>query len=156
MVPQLERVASRYGVPVMSSGGFDSVTTKHEVGRKLSDHPTTVLHLGDHDPSGVHIFKSLDEDVGAFAKAYLGEVEFIRLAVTPDQVDFYDLPTAPPKATDRRSFEGLTTQCEALDPSKLAQILEDAITSRLDLEVYEQALEFERECRVELRERLGL
>lgn len=33
MVPQLNRVASRYGIPVRSSGGFDSTTVKHSLGR---------------------------------------------------------------------------------------------------------------------------
>ena len=29
MVPQLVRVAEDYGLPVLSSGGFESVTEKH-------------------------------------------------------------------------------------------------------------------------------
>jgi hypothetical protein len=33
MVPQLERVAEPYGVAVRSSGGFDSTTVKHQLGR---------------------------------------------------------------------------------------------------------------------------
>ena len=36
MVPQLERVAEPYGIPVTSSGGFDSTTTKYFVGRQIA------------------------------------------------------------------------------------------------------------------------
>jgi hypothetical protein len=70
MVPQLERVAEAFGVGVYSSGGFDSLTDKHRIGREWSGAPTTVLHLGDHDPSDVHCFSALEADVIAFAKPY--------------------------------------------------------------------------------------
>ena len=34
----------------------------------LSEFPAAeVLHIGDHDPSGVHVFSSMAEDVQAFA-----------------------------------------------------------------------------------------
>lgn len=155
MVPQLERVARPYGVSVVSSGGFDSVTTKHDQAWKLSDRPTTILHIGDHDPSGVHIFSSLAEDIRAFAEYFDGDIDFIRLAVTPEQVELYDLPTTPAKVTDNRSFAGETVQCEALPPTVLAGIVEDAITFRLDRDAYDAVLEQEKQCRAELRERFA-
>lgn len=60
MVSQLRRVADDYSVQVCSSGGFDSITSKHEIGRSLADEgPLEVLHIGDHDASGVHMFRLL-------------------------------------------------------------------------------------------------
>jgi len=152
MVPQLERVAHKYSVQVVSSGGFDSLTTKHRQGAMLSRHShAKVLHIGDHDPSGVHIFGSLDEDVRAFAENYdHGRIYFERLAVTPEQVDEYSLPTSPAKKTDRRSFTGLTTQAEALDPRVLANIVEKAIMSHMDMDIYNEVLADETEQQKEL------
>jgi hypothetical protein len=72
------------------------------IGRDWAE-PITVLHLGDHDPSGVHCFFALDEDVVAFAEHYGGDIEFIRLAVTEAQAQQYELPSAPAKETDRRA-----------------------------------------------------
>ena len=156
MVSQLRRIASEYSVPVASSGGFDSTTVKHNVGRWLAlIGPATVLHIGDHDPSGVHLFGSLDEDVGAFVDHYGGDAEFIRLAVTPEQIDLYGLPTAPPKATDNRSFQGMTTQAEALDPATLANILKFAIESRLDIDEYTAMLALEKDTKADLRARFS-
>jgi hypothetical protein len=107
-----------------------------------------VLHLGDHDPSGVHVFSSLAEDIEEFAADYGGDVEFVRVAVTPEQTRQYNLPSAPPEATDRRSFEGNETrQCEALDPRILAAILQAAIDERFDRDLYGQVLEEEVETR---------
>lgn len=144
MAPQLERICGPYSIPVYSSGGFDSVTVKHDMARAFARiGRVLVLHIGDHDPSGVHIFGSLDEDVRAFIDEFEGDAEFVRLAVTPDHIDRYALPTAPPKETDRRNFTGETVQAEALPPDVLASILQDAIGGYLDMAVYRQAIETE-------------
>jgi hypothetical protein len=89
MVPQLADVANDYGIPVISSGGFDSVTEKHGLAERISwnGRPVEVLHIGDYDPSGVHTALNLAEDVGAFVEVLGGEAEFTRLAVTPEQIE---------------------------------------------------------------------
>jgi hypothetical protein len=158
MVPQLARVAGDYSVPVFSSGGFDSVTAKHDAAQELALlGAATVLHLGDLDPSGVHMFGSLDEDVRSFLGGLGagGRVDFVRLAVTRDQVDELDLPTSPPKKTDRRSFSGETVQCEAIPPDELARILRAAIVERLDPDVLDAVLAREDRERTRLVEHVS-
>ena len=56
----------------------------------------------------MHLFSSMAEDVEALISdlGLPGEARFIRLAVTPQQVAELELPTAPPKKNDRRSFDG--------------------------------------------------
>jgi hypothetical protein len=156
MAPQLARVANPFGMAVISGGGFDSVTDKHNFARRLIDHdrPTEVLHIGDHDPSGVHMFLAFLEDVKAFTRELGGEARFTRLAVTPAQIHDLRLPTAPPKPGDRRAFNGETCQAEAIAPDDLANILRTAIESRIDLDAYEDVLAREEEVRRELLERL--
>ena len=119
----LARVANAFGVPVLTSGGFDSLTAKHDLARELAAELDTgaraeILHLGDLDPSGEHLFTSLAEDVAAMCESICGaEPAFTRLAVTREQADRLSLPTAPPKPTDKRRFTGETVQCEAIDPA---------------------------------------
>jgi hypothetical protein len=159
MVPQLVRLADPFGIDVCSSGGFDSLTDKHRIAELWAENrqPTTILHIGDHDPSGVHCFSSLAEDIEAFAEHYGGDVEFARLAVTPDQAKQYQLQSAPPKATDRRRFDGQETyQVEALDPRDLAEIARHAIETRLDRALYEGVLVEERRARQDVLSQLGL
>ncbi len=135
MSNQLEQVSKPYGVPVLSSGGFDSLTVKYDLADKFKQHGAVkIFHIGDHDPSGVHIYGSLDEDVKAFMVGSDTNIEFTRLAVTPEHIEQYNLPTAPPKATDKRSFEGQTVQAEALPPDILCGILADALQAEIDLE----------------------
>ena len=155
MVPQLERVAHEYGVPVLSSGGFDSVTDKHDFAQEVADdgRPTEVLHIGDHDPSGAHMFIALAEDVEEFARELGGSVGFTRLAVTPEQISDLDLETQVKKVTDNRAFGSRTTrtcQVEAIAPDVLAQIVREAIQSRIDHKALRRVLAREKRVRREL------
>jgi hypothetical protein len=61
----------------------------------------------------VSMFLAFLEDVEAFTRELGGGAIFTRLAVTPQQIGQYRLPTAPPKATDNRAFSGETCQAEA-------------------------------------------
>lgn len=156
MAPQLARVVDPYGIMVMSSGGFDSLTEKHNFAAELARHdrPTEVLDIGDHDASGVWKLTAYLEDVEAFTRDLGGEATFTRLAVTPQQIATYNLPTAPPKPTDRRAFAGQTCQAEALAPDVLAGILRDAIEARIDRRALDRVLQRERVVRRELVEKL--
>jgi hypothetical protein len=152
MAPQLYRIAEPYGIPVLSAGGFDSLTDKHRLAEQWSRmrQPTTVLRIGDYDPSGASMHVALAEDIGAFAEHYEGEIDFVTVAITPEQARSRDLPSSPPKETDRRGVHFTDTetwQAEALDPNDLAQILEDAILERRDRGIYEAALAEEAEIR---------
>ena len=141
MLPQLDDVAEPYSVRVYSSGGFDSLTAKKDLADRICriGKPTVILHLGDFDPSGVSIFDSVAEDVAAFVETDRPwgtiTVDFERVALTAEQVAEYDLPTAPPKASDTRSkgWEGGTCQLEALPPNVIAEILRSTIERHLDM-----------------------
>lgn len=148
MVPQLERVAREFSAPVYSSGGFDSVTVKHQLASEFASMgDVLVFHIGDHDPSGVHVFGSLDGDIRAFLNNMGGSAEFVRLAVTPDQITAHNLPTSPPKPTDRRVFDGDTVQAEALPPDVLASVVRNAIVSSLDPQALAEVLDLERDAK---------
>lgn len=161
MAPMLARVANPLGVAVLTSGGFDSLTAKHELAQEMAAEfecggRAEVLHLGDLDPSGVHLFSSLAEDVAAMVQELVGaEPQFTRLAVTPAQAEYLALPTAPPKATDRRHFVGETVQCESIAPDVLSDILRSAIEGRRDQGTANGVLRSEAEMRAELLVTLG-
>jgi hypothetical protein len=154
MKPQIEDAVANYGVPVIPAGGFDSTTAKHDLAKALGDNDglTEILHIGDHDPSGGHLFLSMAEDVEQLIAdmGLDGSAEFTRLAVTPEQIERLHLPTSPAKETDDRAFEGATTQAEAIPPDVLAQIVRDAITERLDLAAFNEVLEREKRIRKSL------
>ena len=158
MVPQVARLADPLGITVVSGGGFDSTSSKYEFAGDLGEWPVCeVLHIGDYDVSGVHVFSSLAEDVRAFVadRGFDGEVEFTRLIVTREQIDRFGLQTAPPKATDRRSFDDIeTVQAESLPPDTFAQIITDALNARIDKVALDEVLAREQHIRERLGDRL--
>jgi hypothetical protein len=157
MMPQLSRVCERYSVPVYSCSGFDSLTAKYELAKACAQtydwqgRPTVILHLGDLDPSGVSIYESMREDVLAFVAGDVPRLDadevamFDRIALTRGQVEYYDLTTYAPKASDLRSrrWVGETCQLEALPPDTLARLLVSSIEAELDQETFARAREAE-------------
>jgi hypothetical protein len=156
MAPQLSRVAGHYGIPVSASGGFDSLTAKYDLAVDITrdERPMEVIHIGDHDPSGGHMFVTLMEDVAAFVRDLGGDIIFTRIAVTPPQIAQYNLPTAPAKTTDTRAFHGMTCQAEALAPDVMNSILRSAIERRIDKKQMERIIKRERQERQELLDSL--
>jgi len=112
-----------------------------------------VLHVGDHDPSGLSIYDAAAEDVTALVHDLggWGAVTFRRAAVTEGQIARFDLPEAPPKATDKRGeWVGGTVQAEALTPADLAAELRAAIEAEIDTEALAATLGAEKAERAEL------
>lgn len=148
MVQQLWRVGQDYSIRAYSSSGFDSLTSKKDLADRICEtgKPAFILHLGDYDPSGKNIFESVAEDVQAFVEAdrpnALVNVKFVRVALTAEQVEEYDLPTSPPKATDSRSkrWEGETCQLEALAPDQIAALVKAQIERIVDIPRMQAAL----------------
>jgi len=143
MVPQAAAVAGDYDVITYSAGGFNGLTDKHETAERLARQrkPCIVFHVGDLDPSGLAIVDALAEDVTLMARGIARRrgrdalVQFIRVAVTEDQVAEHGLPTAPQKGSDNRGeWMDETVQCEALPPDVLAATIRAAIEEYTDLD----------------------
>lgn len=160
MMPQMTQASEEWHVPVYSAGGFLSVTATYELAQRLGrdERPLVLLHVGDHDPSGVSIYEALRDDVGAFNDQAGGpQFETVRVAITERQVFEHDLETAPPKASDSRSstWSGITAQAEALPPDMLQRIVRAAIGEYVDADVHAAALRQEAADKLVLREKYG-
>lgn len=154
MAPQLARVADEFSVPVFSAGGFASLTAVRQiVDRAVAPDrtcPTVLLHVGDFDPSGESIFEAMVADAQAFVEADritagIERVEGLRVALTADQVEAHELPTAPAKKTDSRTvrWRGETCQLEALPPDVLARAVREAIAGGDAPGIFENQVEQE-------------
>jgi len=125
--PANPATADLFSLQVIGSGGWDSVTAKHQLARLIAPAlggkpvPVEILHVGDFDKTGRDIYRVLSENVGAFVDAMGGLVSFTRLAVTPEQAA--SLPTG---------FDTDNVQVEAIPPDQLAQIIRDALEARID------------------------
>lgn len=169
-IPMLESITNDYPITLYSTGGFSSVTVTHDIAeRVMSRHvPTIFLHIGDFDPSGESIFKSMSQDVGAFISDELGcdwdeetgqtfntvdddgpDFRPIRVALTREQADDWNLETAPPKASDSRSVNwiGETVQVQAMTEAQMREVVVEALDDYFDhdqLRALEEQAEAER------------
>lgn len=136
LVPMVQGFVDTYALEVISSGGFDSLTIKKQMADRFSGKPGIVLHLGDYDASGEVMFRALEQDVQAFG----GDVEFHRLAVLPEQIEEWNLPTKPAKTkgnTHAAQFTGTeTVELEAIPPERLRRLLDGAIRNVLDMAAF--------------------
>lgn len=143
-------IASYYNVPVFPTRGYSSWSIFHDKFRKVADKypdkPLVMLVLGDYDPSGFDISRDYREKL-----EFLGISPHIveRVALTRDQVIKYQLPPLPMKSKDpraerfRREHGESVVELDALKPSLLRQLLNEAILKYLDMEAFNNDLETE-------------
>jgi hypothetical protein len=173
MIPLLERAVGPYRVPVASCSGFDSLTAKHDLFRgalrRYEEHEqdTVLLHLGDHDPSGWWMHRSMEEDLQAFCEdhAWAPEdlIDLRRVALTPRQIRTLGVIPQPepvkPKGHGKAFIEqGLepAAQLEAVPPDTLSALARQAVESALDLDVLRESWEREAAEREEVQEKLDV
>jgi hypothetical protein len=143
-------VTALYDVPLMVSRGYASPSFLHDAAEAIAelDIPAYIYHLGDFDPSGVNAGEKIEETLRELAPD--AEINFERIAVTPEQIDAWALPTRPTKASDSRApgFGDISVELDAIEPDQLRGLVEDAITRHLPVEqfdVLKAAEESERE-----------
>ena len=117
------------------------------------DVPTYIYHLGDYDPSGVNAGEKIDETLRELAPD--AAIHFERIAVTPEQIRYWRLPTRPTKTSDTRAkgFGKISVELDAIEPARLRQLVEVAIESHFPAHQYgvlKAAEESERSLLLEL------
>lgn len=134
LIGVIERIAHRFRVPYFACRGYASQSEVWRAGQRFLAHnengqAVKILHLGDHDPSGIDMTRDNDDRVQLFTEQ--GDVEVTRLALNMDQVNRYNPPPNPAKLTDKRAtkyikrFGRKSWELDALDPKVI-----DAIVSR--------------------------
>ena len=147
-----------YDVPLMVTRGYPSVSFLHTAAEAIRAQaergkPAHLYYLGDHDPSGVDISRHVEERIREHVPQ--ADLHFERIAVTPEQISAWSLPTRPTKRTDTRSrnFDGGSVEVDAIPPAQLRQLVRDAIEQNIDrraLRVLMAAEESEREMLLDL------
>ncbi len=139
-------------VSLYPCGGFSSITFAHDAAQAMNDaddgRETVIFYVGDYDPAGVLIDVALERELRAHLHNDV-RMRFVRLGITREQVEEYDLPTKPRKAGDRRALQvEYTVEAEAMPANTLRDLLRERIESLLPeraLEVAKVAEEHERE-----------
>ncbi len=136
LVGVLEPTCREFDVPLLAARGYPSGTVLREfVESDLMQCPAQgqvpiILHLGDHDPSGIDMSRDLQVRLSMFAGE---QIDVRRIALTMDQIREQRPPENPAKVTDSR-FEGYekiygkkSWELDALSPAYLADLLRSHI-----------------------------
>lgn len=136
LVGAIESVCNRYRVPYFSCRGYGSSSELYAAGKRLAyyrraGYETLVLHLGDHDPSGVQMSEDNQDRIDMYARQ---SVELRRIALTMDQIRQYNPPPNFAKQTDSRTKWYVETfktedawELDALSPDVIDKLIESHI-----------------------------
>lgn len=160
-------IADRFSADLYLPTGEPSDTMLHQMARVGADdgRPMVVLYFSDCDPSGWQMPISVARKLQAFTTSHFPELEFQvhRVALTPDQVREYGLPSTPLKDTEKRadkwqqSMGVAQTEIDALAslrPDLLRRIARDAIAPFYDATLAERVRDAYSEWRTEAQEAL--
>ena len=152
-------VTELYDVPLMVSRGYASLSFLHSAAEYLDslDVPAFIYHLGDFDPSGVNAGEKIEQTLRELAPG--AEIHFERLAVTPEQIEEWNLPTRPTKQSDSRSkgFGDISVELDAIEPDTLRyDIVEEAINRHLPEDQFEILKAAERSERLLINGLVGM
>jgi hypothetical protein len=148
-------ITALYDVPLMVARGYASLSFLHTAAEYINELnvPAYIYHLGDFDPSGVNAGEKVEQTLKEMAPA--AEITFERVAITPEQIEIWDLPTRPTKKSDSRSrgFGDISVELDAIEPNRLRAIVQTVIEKHLppdQLAVLKTAEANERELITEL------
>ena len=136
LVGVIEPICNDLDVPFFSCRGYTSQSTMWRASQRLrrysADGQTpVVIHLGDHDPSGIDMSRDIKDRLHMFR----ADLEFIRIALNRDQIDLYNPPPNPTKITDPRAgvykaeHGDESWELDALDPTEMEPLIEKTILS---------------------------
>jgi len=138
--------------------GFASQTALWEAGQRLRNKAANgkkpvVLHLGDHDPSGMDMTRDNRDRTSMFAR---DAVRFERIALNMDQIEQYEPPPNAAKESDSRAagyiaeYGESSWELDALDPKVLADIIKKNIDRFRDKKLFAARLAEQDEAREQL------
>ena len=143
----LRRVTQQYHIRLMVNRGYSSCSAMYAAYNRLlipelDDKETTILYLGDHDPSGLDMVRDITDRLNEFG--VYPTVEHI--ALTMDQIEEHRPPPNPTKITDPRAKEYLSNfgntswEVDALTPQTLTRLIESRLHDLIDIEQFDLQL----------------
>lgn len=142
----------KWRVPYFACRGYVSASEMHAAAMRFrkyerQEQTPIIMHLGDHDPSGIDMTRDIETRLETFGCQRTGVK---RLALNMPQVRKYNPPANPAKAKDSRfsAYSDLygvqSWELDALDPRTISALIEKEIMSRLAKNAWHTAFAAER------------
>lgn len=163
-----DRACKLEDVPYLSCRGYTSQSEMWKGGQRLLGYfakgqDVTILHFGDHDPSGIDMSRDIEDRLKMFIGKEVSSDELEskfhihRIALNMDQIEQYNPPPNPCKITDSRAkgyiqrFGGESWELDALDPRTLENLVRAEIAKLRDSELWDEVVAEEKKEREQLK-----
>lgn len=163
LVGVIEGVCKKADVSYFSCRGYTSASEMWIAARRLirylkNGQVPLVIHLGDHDPSGMDMSRDIFDRLELFIEAEgYDAAEIKRIALNMDQIETYSPPPNFAKLTDTRAqgyirrYGKNSWELDALEPTVLAQLIENTVVSYRDDRLWDEAIALEEQHRENLK-----
>jgi len=152
----VERACGPLLVPHLACKGYLSASEAWRAGQRFQEKldegkHCRLIHLGDHDPSGIDMTRDNIDRIDLFTDG--SGVEISRIALNMDQVEQYRPPTNPAKLKDSRAKEYIkkygrsSWELDALEPSVLEKLITQEIEQYIDYDMWEDVMKLQNETR---------
>lgn len=159
LVGVVGRVCEELDVNYFSCRGYTSLSEMWTASQRLlkynkQEQTPFIIHLGDHDPSGIDMSRDITDRLVNFTRRKL---EFCRIALNSDQIERFRPPPNPAKLSDSRAtsyvarFGYESWELDALEPTVIAGMIRSAVLSCRNEQAWAQAVQHEREQIKELK-----
>ncbi len=137
----VSQICRKLDVPHFSCRGYTSQSEMWSAAqrfiRQSHRESRTIIHLGDHDPSGIDMTRDIQERLEMFG----ADVEVKRVALTMEQIQTYNPPPNPTKLSDARAtgyiaeFGHECWELDALEPKVITDLIRNEVTALLDADL---------------------
>jgi len=135
LIDVVSKACSEYQINHFSTRGYCSSTEVWNASQRFKHyteigHQVQIIHLSDHDPSGIDMTKDLNLRLRS---VFSVPVRVRRLALTMEQIEQYQPPPNPVKQTDSRcpdyqqKYGDESWELDALPPNVISDLIKDKI-----------------------------
>ena len=145
LVGVIAGICEELDVPYFACKGYVSQSEMWAASQRLISHQANctkpiIIHLGDHDPSGIDMTRDIFDRHELFMEGDGPEVK--RIALNMNQAEEFNPPPNPAKITDSRAegyiskYGGDSWELDALEPRMLRGLIRDTVTQYRDDDIY--------------------
>lgn len=160
LIGVIEDTCKELDIPYFSCRGYTSQSEMWGAAMRykkaiLQKQGIFILHLGDHDPSGMDMTRDVRDRISGFLGTHLmGDVSKIfkvfRLALHKEQVDDLNLPPNPAKLTDSRAkgyveqYGDESWELDAMEPDQINSLITENVMDVRDAKLWNEQLKIEK------------
>lgn len=153
----LEGICTDLDIAYMACRGYMSQsemwnTAQRLIRKERQDCDTVILHLGDHDPSGLDMSRDIQDRLQLFGS----NVDVRRIALNWDQIQTFNPPPNPARTTDAR-YEAYARQygdesweLDSLEPRAIVDLIRENVEDLCDLDLRETMIQKQDDARQRL------